>query len=113
MLYPHIKNPSVYNKNYVADFYIFNGKNKKYESKAELDTIPNLNVCKKSKYLISNDGVALRKYIWKGDSLIVVETIKQTELENGLYKIRINNIQENKHTEYTSRTSFLSNFHCE
>jgi hypothetical protein len=47
MLYPHVKNLSVYNKNYVADFFIFNKENQKYENKAELDTIPNLDVCEK------------------------------------------------------------------
>ncbi|MDQ1160197.1 hypothetical protein QE422_000565 [Chryseobacterium sp. SORGH_AS 447] len=86
MLYPHITNPSVYNKNYVADFFIFNKETQKYENKAELDTIPNLDVCKKNKYLISNDGVFLRKYIWKENSLKLIETIKQTELETGNHK---------------------------
>lgn len=86
MLYPHIKNPSVYSKNYIAYFFIFNKENQKYESKAELDTIPNLDVCKKNKYLISNDGVFLRKYIWKENSLKLIETIKQTELETGNHK---------------------------
>lgn len=86
MLYPHIKNPSVYNNNYVADFFIFNKENQKYENKVELDTIPNLDVCEKNKYLISNDGVSLRKYIWKGDSLKVIGIIKQTELENENHK---------------------------
>lgn len=86
MLYPHVKNPSVYNKNYVADFFIFNKENQKYENEAELDTISNLDVCKKNKYLISNDGVSLRKYIWKENSLTLIETIKQTELETGNHK---------------------------
>lgn len=86
MLYPHIKNPSMYNNNYVADFFIFNKENQKYENKVELDTIPNLDVCEKNKYLISNDGVSLRKYIWKGDSLKVIGIIKQTELENENHK---------------------------
>ncbi|MCW3160525.1 XAC2610-related protein [Chryseobacterium oryctis] len=86
MLYPHIKNPSVYNKNYVADFFIFNKETQKYENKAELDTISNLDVCKKNKYLISDDGVSLRKYIWKENSLKLIETIKQTELETGNLK---------------------------
>jgi len=86
MLYPHITNPSVYNKNYVADFFIFNKETQKYENKAELDTIPNLDVCKKNKYLISNDGVFLRKYIWKENFLKLIETIKQTELDNGNHK---------------------------
>ncbi|WP_294288642.1 hypothetical protein [uncultured Chryseobacterium sp.] len=86
MLYPHVKERSVYNNNYVAYFYIFNKENQKYENKAELDTIPNLDVCKKNKYLISNDGVFLRKYIWKENSLKLIETIKQTELETGNHK---------------------------
>lgn len=86
MLYPHITKPSVYNRNYVADFFIFNKETKKYENKAELDTIPNLDVCKKNKYLISNDGVFLRKYIWKENSLKLIEIIKQTELETGNHK---------------------------
>ncbi|WP_375181880.1 hypothetical protein [Chryseobacterium sp.] len=76
MLYPHIKDPSIYNKNYVADFFIFNQKKDKYENKAELDTIPNLDICKKGKYLFSNDGVFLRKYVWKGDSLKMIETVQ-------------------------------------
>lgn len=86
MLYPHIKTPSIYNNNYVADFFIFNKENQKYENKTELDTISNLDVCKKNKYLTSNDGFSLRKYIWKENSLKLIETIKQTELETENHK---------------------------
>ncbi|MCU7617069.1 hypothetical protein NZ698_07660 [Chryseobacterium sp. PBS4-4] len=82
MLYPHITSHSVYNKNYIADFFIFNKENQKYENIAELDTIANLDVCKEGRYLVSNDGVFLRKYIWKGKNLELVKTIKESQAEN-------------------------------
>ena len=77
MLYPHVVNYSVYGNDEHSDYFIYNKKNNRFEENVQLDTIYNLNVCTKNKYLFSWYGKdCLRKYLWKGDSLKLTEIIK-------------------------------------
>jgi hypothetical protein len=83
MLYPHRDNYSVYNVEYFADYFLYNKKRDRFENNDQLDTIPNLDICKKGEYLFSNNGDELRKYKWNGDYLKMVDVLKINQLEKG------------------------------
>jgi len=114
MLYPHRDNYSVNSVQYFADYFLFNKKTNRYEDNPQLDSMPNLEICKKGKYITSNDDASyLKKYRWEGNSLKLVGDIQITELvEYEKYKIKVHDIEENKKKEYTSKEKDLSYFTC-
>ena len=113
MLYPHLENYSVYGNDYRAFFYIYNKRNDKYENKTELDSIPNLDICKKNKYLFSIDGNYFRKYRWEGNLLKEFENIEEIKLDDGQYLIRKEDLLKKVKQEYLSKKSAIENFNCE
>ncbi len=114
MLYPHRENHSVYSVQYFADYFLFNKKNNCFEDNPQLDSMPNVEICKKGKFLTSNDGSSyLKKYQWKRDSLKLVGNIQVTELVgHKRYKINIHDIEKDKKKEYFSKEKDFSYFKC-
>lgn len=113
MLYPHVENYSVYGHDYRANYFLYNRKNNRFEENVQLDTISNLDVCNKSKYLISKNRNGLVKYKWDKDSLKPIELLKETDLENGQFSIKETNLIEKTKKDYISKKSVVSDFPCE
>lgn len=113
MLYPHVENYSVYGYDYRATYFLYDKDNNKFEEEKQLDSIYNLEVCGKNKYLISKSRYGLVKYKWDKDSLKPIELIKEIDLENGQFSVKETNLIEKTNKEYISKNSVIANFQCE
>lgn len=114
MIFPYRELPF----NYRSYHFLFNPKNKEFEEQIELDSIYNEQICAKSKTIFSiydkpTSAISyLKKYKWKNGNINNIEEIEEEKLPNGVYQIKLTNIEKNETKVFKSKKSIISNINC-